>query len=190
NKRYGNNSVSVRDDSSPFSKPSKPLTDDSFDKKKLITDAKTDKEEIAQKLDTEIPKDLVKNESPNDGISLISPVNGGNVVSRFGVKNNDGINIAINEGEPIFAAASGTVVYAGNDVKDYGNMVIIRHDNDWMTAYAHASKIAIKKNDYVKQGDLIAYIGSTGGVKSSQLHFTLRHGRNPVNPEKFLPAIK
>lgn len=120
---------------------------------------------------------------------FIWPVDGGKVISRFDAKskNNDGINIAIGEGEPIFAAADGTVVYAGNELQGYGNMVIIRHADGWMTAYAHARSLAVKKGAHVKQSDLIAYVGSTGNVKKSQLHFALRKGKTPVNPEEYLP---
>lgn len=123
-----------------------------------------------------------------DGISLIWPVNGGKIISHFKGVENDGINIAMSEGEPIMAAASGVVVYSGNDLRDYGNMVIIRHDNGWLTAYANASKIVVKKGAYVKQGDIIAYVGSSGGVKTPQLHFALRKGKTPVDPEQYLPG--
>lgn len=123
-----------------------------------------------------------------DGISLIWPVNGRKIISHFQGVDNDGINIAMSEGEPIEAAASGVVVYSGNDLRDYGNMIIIRHDNGWLTAYANASKITAKKGAYVKQGDIIAYVGSTGGVKTPQLHFALRKGKTPVDPEKYLPG--
>jgi murein DD-endopeptidase MepM/ murein hydrolase activator NlpD len=122
---------------------------------------------------------------------FIWPVNGGKVISHFGPKpqgrTNDGINIAIAEGEPIIAAADGMVVYAGNELKGYGNMIILRHDDGWMTAYAHARDISVKKNDYVKQGELIGYVGLTGGVKTPQLHFALRNGKTPVDPEQHLP---
>jgi murein DD-endopeptidase MepM/ murein hydrolase activator NlpD len=122
-----------------------------------------------------------------DGISLIWPVTGGKIIAHFKGVMNDGINISLSDGEPIVAAASGTVVYSGNDLKDYGNMIILRHDNSWLTAYANASRIIAKKGMYVKQGDIIAYVGSTGGVKTPQLHFALRKGRTPVDPEKYLP---
>lgn len=122
---------------------------------------------------------------------FIWPVAGGKIISHFGPKaggrSNDGINVAAGEGEPIWAAASGTVVYAGNDLKGYGNMVIIRHDGGWMTAYAHARGIAVKKGDTVRQGDIVGYVGMTGGVTSPQLHFAIRDGRTPVDPELYLP---
>jgi len=119
---------------------------------------------------------------------FIWPVAGGKVVSHFSNESNDGINIAAGDGEPIWAAANGMVVYAGNELKGYGNMVILKHDNGIMTAYANTSKIAVKKNDYVKQGDIIAYVGTSGGLKTPQLHFAVREGKTPVDPEKYLPA--
>lgn len=125
---------------------------------------------------------------------FIWPVDGGKIISRFKpssdsakAKGNDGINISMAEGEPIFAAAGGTVVYAGSELKGYGNMVIIRHDNGWMTAYAHARSLTVKKNEKVKQGAMVGYVGTTGGVKEPQVHFAMRKGKTPVDPVKYLP---
>ncbi len=123
---------------------------------------------------------------------FIWPIAGGKVISHYGHKsdgkNNDGVNIAVAEGEPIWAAGNGTVVYAGNELKGYGNMVIIRHDNGFMTAYAHARSISVKKSDQVKQGQIIGYVGMSGGVKTPQLHFAMRKAKTPVDPEQYLPA--
>jgi murein DD-endopeptidase MepM/ murein hydrolase activator NlpD len=122
--------------------------------------------------------------------NFIWPVNG-DIVSRFGKKPNglvnDGINIAAPEGEPVWAAAKGEVVYSGNELKGYGNMLIIRHDNGWMSAYAHTSDTLVKKGDKVNQGDLIGYVGKTGSVTSSQLHFGIRDAKGPMDPESLLP---
>jgi murein DD-endopeptidase MepM/ murein hydrolase activator NlpD len=121
---------------------------------------------------------------------FIWPVEGGKVIAHFGPKgngrSNDGVNIAIAEGEPIWAAAAGTVVYAGGDLKGYGNMVIVRHTGGWMTAYAHMRSISVKKGDVEKQGAILGYVGTTGGVKEPQLHFAIRDGRTPVDPELYL----
>ena len=125
---------------------------------------------------------------PNGNNKFIWPVANGKIVSHFSSQSNDGINIAAGDGEPIWAAANGMVVYAGNELKGYGNMVILKHDNGIMTAYANTSKISVKKNDYVKQGDIIAYVGTSGGLKTPQLHFAVREGKTPVDPEKYLPA--
>ncbi len=179
----GDSHITVTDstsDASPFSAPSKPLEQSSSpltSQDKAISSSPAMGNEAAAPL------------TAKDGITLIWPVNGRKIIARFKGVENDGINISMSEGEPIVAAASGTVVYSGNDMKDYGNMVILRHDNGWLTAYANASKIVSKKGDYVKQGDIIAYVGSSGGVKTPQLHFALRKGKTPVDPEKYLPQI-
>jgi len=123
---------------------------------------------------------------------FIWPVADGKVISHFGPgkggRSNDGINISVAEGEPIWASADGTVVYSGSDLKGYGNMVIVRHDGGWMTAYAHARSLTVKKDAIVKQGDIIGYVGMSGGVPSPQLHFAIRDGRTPVDPELYLPG--
>lgn len=170
--------ITVSDDTVPFAPPSRPL--DKPAEAVDLTQPEADKAIIKAKADSKT--------SAGKGISLILPVNGGKITSRFRPGTNDGINIAANEGEPVMASASGMVVYIGNNIKNYGNMVVLKHDNAWMTVYANASSIAVKKNDYVRQGDLIAYVGSTGGVKTPQLHFSLRSGENAVDPEKYLPA--
>lgn len=122
--------------------------------------------------------------------NFIWPVEGP-IVSRFGPKKNglvnDGINIAAREGEPIWSAAKGEVVYAGNELKGYGNMMIIRHSNGWMSAYAHTSDMLVKKGALVNQGDLIGYVGKTGAVTTAQLHFGIRDGKTPIDPETLLP---
>ena len=129
------------------------------------------------------PQDQGAMASHTGGSKFIWPVTGGKVISHFGSKpdgkSNDGINIAVSEGEPIYAVADGMAVYAGNQLPSYGNMVIIRHDNGIMTAYAHARSLSVKKNDYVKQGEIIGYVGMSGSVKSPQLHFAVRNGKTP-----------
>lgn len=131
----------------------------------------------------------LKNNAGSGAPSFIWPVRG-EVISGFGPKEggerNDGINIAAPEGEPIFAAADGAVVYAGNELPGYGNMIILRHQDGWMTAYAHAGGLMVKKDEKVQQGDLIGYVGATGSVKTAQLHFGLREGANPVDPAGYL----
>ncbi len=119
------------------------------------------------------------------------PVNG-RVIAGFGqTKNgkNEGINIAAPEGAPIRAAADGTVAYAGNELKDYGNLVLIRHKGGWVTAYAHARELMVKRGDKVRKGQVIATVGKTGAVRSAQLHFELRKGATPVNPLKYLGTV-
>ena len=90
------------------------------------------------------------------------------------------------EGTPIKAAEDGVVAYAGNELKAYGNLVLVRHSNGYVTAYAHASEIMVKRDDPVKRGQMIAKSGQTGNVTSPQLHFEIRKGSTPVDPAPFL----
>jgi murein DD-endopeptidase MepM/ murein hydrolase activator NlpD len=109
----------------------------------------------------------------------------GRVISGFGTQNgtgNDGINISLPEGTPVKAAEGGTVAYAGNELKGYGNLVLIKHDNGWVSAYAHNGEIKVRRGEQVKRGQVIATSGQTGNVQSPQLHFELRKGSTPVDP--------
>ncbi len=114
----------------------------------------------------------------------------GKIVSPFGAtykkKQNDGINIAAAKGTTVKAAEAGTVGYAGNQLKGYGNLILIRHANGWMTAYAHNDKILIKKGQKVKKGQRIATVGKTGNVSTPQLHFEIRYKTKVVNPKSYL----
>jgi len=114
----------------------------------------------------------------------------GRVIAGFGPKpnglQNDGINLAVPEGTPIKAAEDGVVAYAGNELKGYGNLVLLRHANGFVTAYAHASEILVKKGDAVKRGQTIAKSGQSGSVTSPQLHFEIRKGSTPVDPAQYL----
>jgi murein DD-endopeptidase MepM/ murein hydrolase activator NlpD len=116
----------------------------------------------------------------------------GKVISGFGPKanglKNEGINIAVPEGTSIRAADSGVVAYAGNELKGYGNLVLIRHENGYVTAYAHAKELFVKRGDTVKRGDVIAKAGQTGSVSSPQLHFEVRKGATALDPMKFLTS--
>jgi murein DD-endopeptidase MepM/ murein hydrolase activator NlpD len=114
----------------------------------------------------------------------------GRVIGAFGPKpngvQNDGINLAVPEGTPIKAAEDGVVAYAGNELKGYGNLVLVRHSNGFVTAYAHASDILVKRGEAVKRGQVIAHAGQTGNVTSPQLHFEIRKGATPVDPAQYL----
>ena len=99
---------------------------------------------------------------------------------------NDGINLAVPEGTPVKAAEDGVVAYAGNELKGYGNLVLVRHSNGFVTAYAHASDILVKRGETVKRGQVIAHSGQTGNVTSPQLHFEIRKGSTPVDPSQYL----
>ena len=146
------------------------------------------KEEQAQKTDT-----AVKTAEPNGALpSFRWPVRG-RVIAGFGSKpngtQNDGINLAVPEGTPIKAADDGVVAYAGNELKGYGNLVLIRHANGFVSAYAHASEIMVKRGDTIKRGQVIAHAGQTGSVTSPQLHFEIRKGSTPVDPTQYLGGV-
>jgi len=114
----------------------------------------------------------------------------GKVITSYGAKTNgkanDGINLAVPEGTPVKAAEDGVVAYAGNELKGYGNLVLIRHANGYVTAYAHASELLVKRGDAIKRGQVIAKSGQSGEVASPQLHFEIRKGSTPVDPLQFL----
>jgi murein DD-endopeptidase MepM/ murein hydrolase activator NlpD len=114
----------------------------------------------------------------------------GRVIGAFGPKpngvQNDGINLAVPEGTPIKASEDGVVAYAGSELKGYGNLVLVRHPNGFVTAYAHASDILVKRGEAVKRGQVIAHAGQTGNVTSPQLHFEIRKGATPVDPSQYL----
>jgi murein DD-endopeptidase MepM/ murein hydrolase activator NlpD len=111
----------------------------------------------------------------------------GRVIAGFGANGgNEGINIALPEGTPVKAAEDGTVTYAGSEVKGYGNLVLIKHDNGYVSAYAHNGELAIKRGEKVKRGQVIAKSGQTGNVTSPQLHFEIRKGQAPVDPMAYL----
>jgi murein DD-endopeptidase MepM/ murein hydrolase activator NlpD len=112
----------------------------------------------------------------------------GRVISGFGSKggNGDGIAIAVPEGTPVKAAEGGTVAYAGEELKGYGKLVLVRHDNGFVSAYAHNGELNVKRGEKVSRGQQIAKSGSTGNVTSPQLHFELRKGSTPVDPTKYL----
>lgn len=114
----------------------------------------------------------------------------GKVVTSYGAKtngkSNDGINLAVPEGTPVKAAEDGVVAYSGNELKGYGNLVLVRHPNGYVTAYAHASELLVKRGDTIKRGQVIAKSGQSGEVASPQLHFEIRKGSSPVDPLQFL----
>lgn len=128
-------------------------------------------------------------DSDSESAQFIWPVRGP-ILEGFGGdghgERNDGINIAAAEGTPIRAAAAGTVTYAGNELKGYGNLVLIKHADGFVTAYAHAGSIRVSRGDVVKKGEIIGTAGATGDVDRPQLHFEIRHGVDAVNPELYL----
>jgi murein DD-endopeptidase MepM/ murein hydrolase activator NlpD len=117
----------------------------------------------------------------------------GRVISRFGPKSggfyNDGINIAVRSGTPVVAAENGVVTYVGNELRGFGNLVLLRHQGGWVTAYAHAETISVKPGDIVRRGQVIARAGRSGRVHKPQLHFEIRKGRKAVDPLRHLPRL-
>jgi murein DD-endopeptidase MepM/ murein hydrolase activator NlpD len=126
---------------------------------------------------------------PRSGNSFRWPVQG-RIISGFGTKpdggHNDGINVAVPEGTSVKAAENGVVAYAGDELKGYGNLVLIRHSNNWVSAYAHNDEILVHRGDQVRRGQVIAKAGNTGQVSQPQLHFELRKGSRPVDPTKYM----
>lgn len=124
---------------------------------------------------------------PRSGHGFTWPLRG-RVLSHFGPKekglHNDGINIAAPKGTPVRAADDGVVAYAGNQIRGFGNLLLIKHQGGWITAYAHNDGILVKRGDTVKRGQVVSRVGSTGSVKQPQLHFELRRGKRAVDPER------
>lgn len=114
----------------------------------------------------------------------------GQVISNYGPiakgRNNDGINIRAPKGTAIKAADSGTVAYAGNELKGFGNLILIKHNDGWVTAYAHADKLYVKKGQKISKGATIGTVGTSGGVSTPQLHFETRAGKKAMNPRAYL----
>jgi murein DD-endopeptidase MepM/ murein hydrolase activator NlpD len=135
--------------------------------------------------------DQLPTPDPMSGNSFRWPVRG-RVVSEFGAKpdggHNDGIDLAVPQGTPVQAAENGVVAYAGNELKGYGNLVLIRHANNWVSAYAHNEEILVKRGDKVRRGQVIAKAGATGSVSQPEVHFELRKGSRPVDPTKYMSS--
>ncbi len=114
----------------------------------------------------------------------------GKVISAFGPKgkglHNDGINIAARRGTAVRAAQNGVVVYRGNELRGFGNLILIRHAKGYMTAYGHNGKLLVRRGQKVVRGQVIARVGSSGSVAKPQLHFEIRRGRRAVNPLRYL----
>ena len=124
--------------------------------------------------------------------SFVWPVRG-RILSSFGSgpdgTRNDGINIAAPAGTPVLAAAAGTVAYAGNELRGYGNLILIKHAGGFITAYAHNSVLLVRRGEAVRRGEIIARIGATGAVAEPQLHFEIRRGTRSLDPSGYLPAL-
>ncbi len=150
------------------------------------------------------PEKPIKVETTNETPKIIGPSKlakgffiwpwNGKIIENYGEKpglrKNDGIDIAAPQSTPFVAAADGEVVYAGNQLVGYGWLVLVRHSNKIISAYAYGSDIKVKENDKVKKGQIIGYVGATGRAKTPSLHFQIRDGTQAVNPIQYLPERK
>lgn len=127
--------------------------------------------------------------SSQESVRFLWPATGP-ILSDFGSKpnglHNDGINIAMPPNGPVYAAGDGEVIYAGDGLRGYGNLLLLRHAGGWVTAYAHNAKLLVGRGDKVKRGQAIARAGRSGGVSQDQLHFEIRQGAKAVNPKPLL----
>jgi len=131
--------------------------------------------------------------SPAGAPHFIKPVSG-SVTLGFGAdasgQTNDGLNISAPSGTPVQAAEAGTVIYTGNELQAFGNLVLIRHAGGWVTAYGHLGSIAVQRGATVTQGQPIGTVGQTGNATAPQLHFEIRQGSKPVDPAPLLSSAK
>jgi murein DD-endopeptidase MepM/ murein hydrolase activator NlpD len=152
-------------------------------------DTEVETAKLATNKNTTVSVAPITKESPvaQDG-KFMWPVQG-KVVKKFGQQGaeyNDGINISASAGTAVKASNSGRVVYTGNSLKSYGNLVIIKHDNGLLSAYAHMKDVNVKKDQQISKGQIIGTVGSTGKVTSPQLYFAIRKGKDAKNPMNYL----
>jgi lipoprotein NlpD len=129
---------------------------------------------------------LANSDSAEDAVSFQWPTRG-NVLAGFDEVKNKGIDIAGKAGDPVLAAADGKVVYAGSGLRGYGNLVILKHNNTYLTAYAHNQSLLVKEDQAIKRGQKIAEMGNSD-ADQVKLHFEIRRQGKPVDPAKYLPA--
>ncbi len=158
------------------------------------TKARTDTDlEKSPAIHASLSSPVKKTEMPDTpkraGSKFLMPVKG-QLISGYGPKSNglynDGINIRAPRGAPVRASENGVVVYAGNELRGSGNLILIRHADRWVTAYAHLGTMNVKRGDIVKRGKIIGTVGSTGSVDSPQLHFEIRRGTDALNPKMYI----
>jgi murein DD-endopeptidase MepM/ murein hydrolase activator NlpD len=147
--------------------------------------------ETPAKSETKAKIAAIPDPPPRTSARFLWPVQG-EIVSGFGAKkgglHNDGVNIAAPAGTEVVAAENGVVAYAGNELRGFGNLLLIRHADGWVTAYAHNEKLLVKQGEKVTRGQPIARVGNSGNVSSPQLHFEIRKGTDPVDPLGHLAA--
>jgi murein DD-endopeptidase MepM/ murein hydrolase activator NlpD len=117
----------------------------------------------------------------------------GKIIAPFGPRSdgthNDGVNLSVPLGTDVHAAEAGVVAYAGSELKGYGNLILVRHDNGWVTAYAHNDQLLVKRGDKIKRGQVVAKAGKTGTIDQPQVHFELRQGSKPIDPMPFMEKL-
>lgn len=122
---------------------------------------------------------------PRSGGRFLWPLEG-EMIARFGPqgdgRHNDGINIAAERGAEVRAAENGVVAYAGNELRGFGNLLLIKHSDEWITAYAHNDRLLVSAGDTVSRGQVISQVGSSGSVGQPQLHFEIRKGTRAIDP--------
>jgi lipoprotein NlpD len=129
---------------------------------------------------------LTTADPPEEAVSFQWPTRG-NVLAGFDEVKNKGLDIAGKAGDPVLAAADGKVVYAGSGLRGYGNLVIIKHNNTYLTAYAHNQSLLVKEDQAIKRGQKIAEMGNSD-ADQVKLHFEIRRQGKPVDPAKYLPS--
>jgi len=136
-----------------------------------------------------VPKTVGQSVAFASGGVFSWPVDG-TIIEAYGETargvHNDGVNISANEGSAVRASQKGQVAFVGAGLKSFGNLVLIKHEGGWITAYAHLGSIDVKEGQRLDQGDIIGTVGMSGRVDTPQLHFELRKARKPVNPENYL----
>jgi murein DD-endopeptidase MepM/ murein hydrolase activator NlpD len=155
----------------------------------FIPGAREKKEEPVQEEKIKVTKTPQPEKEKRETISIIWPVNG-TVTSEFGIRDgipHDGIDIAAPEGTQVKAVYDGKVIYSGDELKGYGNLIIIKHEGDYATVYAHNRINYVKAGDKVKKGQVIAEVGKTGNATFPHLHFEIRWKAKPINPRLLLP---
>ena len=161
---------------------------DSKTAQNIINPTKNEIVETKLSINKPIDKDSIK-KIANKTNRFSWPVRG-QVISKFGPKSaglyNDGINIRAPEGQAVSASEDGIVAYVGNELKGYGNLVIIKHSGGWISAYAHLKNSSVDRGQKINKGQKIGNVGNSGKVKFPQLYFGLRRGRDAVNPENYL----
>lgn len=190
----GSGSGPVVAEKQPTSAPSITQPSSNVTDNEPVDQSDTDMASAAPKPVQQQPQQMVSDNQPAQEAGSLTfrwPVKG-RVISGYGSKpgglRNEGINIAVPEGTDVRSAEAGVVAYAGNELKGYGNLVLIRHDGGWVTAYAHNKDLFVKRGDTVKRGDVIAKAGQTGSVTSPQVHFEVRKGATAMDPMRFLNA--